>query len=238
MGIVRFKKSIEGLYYHEFSEEYIKSISNECQFVRTVKDNEEGYSKLQQDRAKEAQKLYHIIGAPTIENFKYLIKSNQVMNCPVTMDDIDIAQDMHGKDISYLKGRTTRRNPPKTLTPTITIPKELKTKNKKITIYMDMMCINKIGFMATISHPIYYRGCKHVEDNKHESFYKVLDKMLRVYNNGGFIIERIECDREFESIMNKVSDDMNITMDYVSAQDHVGAAERNIRTLKETYQSK
>ena len=38
--------------------------------------------------------------------------------------------------------------------------------------------------------------------------------------------------------MNKVSDDMNITMDYVSAQDHVGAAERNVRTLKETIRTK
>ena len=34
--------------------------------------------------------------------------------------------------------------------------------------------------------------------------------------------------------MNEVSDEMNIKMDCVSAQDHVGAAEQNVRTLKET----
>ena len=62
--------------------------------------------------------------------------------------------------------------------------------------------------------------------------------MPQVHNKGGFTIEQIECDRAFESVMNAVSDNMNIEMDYVSAQDHAGAAERNIGTSKETIRTK
>ena len=142
------------------------------------------------------------------------------MNCPVTVDDIETAQNMHGKDTLCVKGRTMRCNPPKTLTPTTATPKELEAKNAKITTCMDVMCIDKIGFMATMSHPMCHCG--------------VLDKMLQVHNEGGFKIQRNECDQAFKSVVNEVSNELNINMDCVSTQDHVGAAERDIGTLKET----
>ena len=119
MGIVRFKKRAEGLHHHKFSEDCANSVNRGHQFAHTVEQNEEGHTKEQQEHAKAAQKSHRIIGAPTVENFKCLIKSNQVMNCPVTVDDIDTAQNTHGKDASCVKGRTTRRDPPKTLTPTM-----------------------------------------------------------------------------------------------------------------------
>ena len=116
------------------------------------------------------------------------------MNCPVTVDDIETAQNVCGKDTLHVKGRTMWHNPPKTLTPTMAMPKELKAKNAKITTCMDMMCINEISFVATMSHPMHCRGCECVEDNKKESFHKALDKMLQMHNKGGFEIQQIECD--------------------------------------------
>ena len=38
--------------------------------------------------------------------------------------------------------------------------------------------------------------------------------------------------------MNEVSDELNVDMDCVSTQDHVGAAERDIGTSKETIRTK
>ena len=37
--------------------------------------------------------------------------SNQIANCPVTVADIDIAQQVWGGDIPALKGTTTRTKP-------------------------------------------------------------------------------------------------------------------------------
>jgi hypothetical protein len=39
------------------------------------------------EQAKRAQELYHIIGTPTIESFKTLIKMNAIKSCPVTTED-------------------------------------------------------------------------------------------------------------------------------------------------------
>ena len=80
---------------------------HEAQLVATIKDNTEGHTKQQQERAKEARKLCHIAGAPTVKNFKFIIESNQTQDCPITVDDVDIAEQMCGKDISHVKGKTT-----------------------------------------------------------------------------------------------------------------------------------
>ena len=47
----------------------------------------------------------------------------------------------------------------------------------------------------------------------------------------------IECDGEFKSMMDKVSDDMDITMNYTNAQDHSSQAERNNRVIKESFRT-
>ena len=44
-----------------------------------------------------------VLGAPSTTNFKYLIKSNQIKNCPVTVKEIENAERIFGKDIAYIK---------------------------------------------------------------------------------------------------------------------------------------
>ena len=53
--------------------------------------------------------MYHVVGTPTVENFKVLLKMNAIKNCPVTAEDITIAERIFGPDISNLKGKSMRR---------------------------------------------------------------------------------------------------------------------------------
>ena len=129
---------------------------------------------------------------PTVENFKYILKSNGIKNCPVTIDDVKIAEDIWGKDISYLKGKTTRSRPPVVKSDLIEIPKELKAKGYSVTLCIDTMYINKIGFLTSIGYPMYYRKCSYVEDNTEDEFYRKIDKVVSIYNNGGFRVNLIE----------------------------------------------
>jgi hypothetical protein len=79
--------------------------------VTTVTENKSGYTQRQFERAKEARRLYHIVGTPTVENFKSLLRMNVIKDCPVTTEDVNIAEKIFGKDISSLKGKSTRRKP-------------------------------------------------------------------------------------------------------------------------------
>jgi hypothetical protein len=54
------------------------------------------------ERAKEARKLYHIVGTPTMDNFKLLLWMNIIKNSPVTVEDINIAEKIFGPDVSSL----------------------------------------------------------------------------------------------------------------------------------------
>ena len=49
-----------------------------------------------------------------------------IHNCPVTVEDIVIAKNIWGKDISYLKGKTTRTTPKPVVHDTVEIPMEIK----------------------------------------------------------------------------------------------------------------
>jgi hypothetical protein len=42
--------------------------------VSTVKENHLGYTEREYQRAKLARRVYHLVGAPTIENFKHIVK--------------------------------------------------------------------------------------------------------------------------------------------------------------------
>jgi hypothetical protein len=71
------------------SDEYLKKQSH---LINTVKENRVGYTQRQFEQAKRAQDLYHIVGTPTIEFFKALIKINAIKNCPVTTEDVNNAK--------------------------------------------------------------------------------------------------------------------------------------------------
>ena len=75
--------------------------------VSTVKENKTGFSKCQYERALIARKLYHILGSPTVEAYKAMLKGNVIKNCPVTQEDVNIAQKIFGPAISTLKGKST-----------------------------------------------------------------------------------------------------------------------------------
>ena len=93
--------------------------------VSTVAKNRKGYTLRQYERAKKARALYHIVGTPTVENFKALLKMNVIKNCPVTSEDVTMAEKIFGPDISNLKGKSTRRKVESVRDDNIEIPKEL-----------------------------------------------------------------------------------------------------------------
>ena len=102
------------------------------------------------------------MGVPMIRNFECVIKSNQIRNCPVTLDDIDRAEKICRKDISHIKVKVARWNSTTTTIVNIAMPKEPKERNKNITLHIDIAHIDKIGFMTRTSHPLHCWGHQHV----------------------------------------------------------------------------
>ena len=72
---------------------------------QTKEENEKDYSAAQREKAKVARRLYHRIGTPSVCNFKYIVRSNRIRNCPVTVEDINIAEKSMGRISHTLRVR-------------------------------------------------------------------------------------------------------------------------------------
>ena len=96
---LEFKASDFGLYYYDLN------VDPNFSFLPTVAENKFPYSNRQFQRAKLAREVYCSIGNPSMDDFKRIIRTNGLKNCPVTMEDINIAEKIFEKDVSTLKGK-------------------------------------------------------------------------------------------------------------------------------------
>ena len=79
-----------------------------------------------------------------------------IKNCPVSEEDIQIAEKIFGKDIAALKGKSTWSKPILVKTSVVPIPKALKQQHRKVELCGDIMFIQNILFLTTIVHQICY----------------------------------------------------------------------------------
>jgi hypothetical protein len=117
---------------------------------------------------KQARKLSHIIGTPTMQNFKSLLQMNVIKNSPVTVEDINIDEEIFGPDVSSLRGKSTRLKPTPVRKDIIQIPKELIVKHHDIELYMDNMYINECGMLTTIDWTIKFQSPAPMNSRHHK----------------------------------------------------------------------
>ena len=93
--------------------------------IKSVAKNIEGYTTHEVESAKRARKLYQSLGCPSISALKSLIQMNTIKNCPVTTEDVTLAEKIYGPDPSNLKGKSTCSQPPAVIDDEIELPEEL-----------------------------------------------------------------------------------------------------------------
>ncbi len=69
---------------------------------------------------------------------KWVIQSNLIKDCPVTVKDMARVIKVWGPSIAMLKGKTVRMNPPVVRQDVIKIPKEIWELRKDVTLAIDI----------------------------------------------------------------------------------------------------
>jgi len=204
-------------------------------YITTVAENAKKYTARERARAKEARALQHALCMPTEEGIKHVLRTNLIGNCDLTAADFKIAEDIYGSDVPHIKGKWTRRKPEPTKIDVIDIPREVRMKCTNIQLYFDAMFICGVAFFTSIDGKIMFRSCVPIDNTKADKFYRALDVVLRHYNGAGYTITDGQCDRQFTTLMDRVKDQLSITLHYTGANDHVPPAERNNRTIQEHF---
>ena len=226
--LIPFRESEEGLYY--FNPTAVKHKS----MVQTVDDNKAFYTDRQQERAKRARELLHTLGCPSVADLKRIIKMNSINDCPVTVDDVNLAEKIYGPDVPSLKGKTTKSKPTPVVSDVIEIPRELVAAQHEVDLCIDTIFINEMPFLATVSKNIKYRTCDYVKSRKMPDYRSVLSRVILTYLNAGFVIHCIHADSEYETLLEQFKNSSpSIDYNLASTDEHVPAAERNNRVIKE-----
>ena len=217
---LKFTKGPEGIYYYEAIP---RKSQEEAQVhcPQTVEDNTQFYSDHQVSRAKRAWSLLHATGCLTVSDLRKILKMNSIADCPVTAEDIDLAEKIYGPDMASLKGKTICKKPQPIVHDYVSIPKELVETQQDLTLSIDAIFVNSMPFLTTISENLKFRTADFLSARTIEEYHKTLDKVFGVYNDAEFGIKRIKCNQEFQPILDPVKRTLHIKVNYASAQEHI-----------------
>jgi hypothetical protein len=214
---------------------FAHNTTNGVSFVQTVDGNKLMFSKKQISQAKAARELYAMIGRPSIGDFMGIIKNNLLPHAKITANDIQNAELIYGKDIGAIQGKTTRNQPSPVVTDYVNVPEDIMFVHKRITLAADIMYVNKIPFMLTVSRVVQFTTIEKLNNKQDSTLVLAITKVCRLYERRGFEIHICMMDNEFESIRGSLL--LNkIALNTCAPGEHVPEIERKIRTVKERIQ--
>ncbi|MGL6130279.1 MAG: hypothetical protein ACRCZ9_01525, partial [Fusobacteriaceae bacterium] len=219
---------------HRSGLHYFYPNKKDFMFISTVRDNMLPYSKRQIAGAQKAKDLYASLAYPSLADFKWIIRSNQIKDCPVSVEDTEIATNIWGPDIAALKGKTTRKTPAHVTTDIVAVPASIRQLHRFVSIGIDVFFVNQTPFLLTLSRNICFTTVTHLTDRKAETIYKAFASTFTYYYQRGFQIMTVTADGEFKSIENHM---LNLPgaprLNLTAANEHEPYVERRIRTIKE-----
>jgi hypothetical protein len=225
---MEFKMDKSGLYYNDPKKEHHMT------FVNIVSENKTGFTKRQIKCAEIARNLYKNLSYPSVTDFKWVIWSNQIKDCPVKIQDIDVTTKIWGKNISALKEKTTRSKTHPMAREYVKVPKELLKLHKEVFLTTDIFFVNKIPFFLTLSRNICFTAANHLADRTVPQIFKSFKEMYHYYLHHGFHITTVHADGEFAPLKTLIKAMPGGTMvNLASANKHVPEIERRVRVVKE-----
>jgi len=236
---MHFRMHESGLHYYDprktaNSQISCKYAGEQVAFVETVAENKSGLTQRQIKGAERAKLLYNTLAYPSWKDFQWVVRSNMIKDCPVTLEDTNVAFKIWGKDIAALKGKTTRKKPNPVAKDFVKVPKELMKLHKNVFLTADIFFVNKIPFFLSLSRKIYFTAATHLKSRKVADIFKAFKEIYVYYLQRNFRITVVHKDGEFEPVKPLIENipggpDVNLT----SANEHVHDIERRIRVVKE-----
>ena len=171
-----------------------------------------------------------------MDAMKNIVKQNLLLNCDITLDDIERGIDIYGTPTPLIVGRLTSPKQVKHRAKDIHVPSSIIHKHRNISLFINLCYINKLCFLICISENIEYVNIEFLNSKKSDILYKELNKIIKLYSSRGFQVNSIYGDNEFDVDDIKTSL-MPIKLHICGANEHVPKIERCIRTFKERARS-
>jgi hypothetical protein len=187
---VEFRMHKCGLhYYNPRNEKHLA-------FINTVYENKEGFMKRHIKGAELAQTLYNTLSYPSMNYFNWVTRSNQIKDCPVTVQEIDVALKIWGKNIAALKGKTTQRKTIPVARYYVKVPLELMKLHQEVFLMTDIFFLNNTPFFLTLSRKITFTAVNHLAARMVPQICKAFKEIYQYYLQRDFHITVVHADGE------------------------------------------
>ena len=143
---VRFQIIPNRLYY--FDAMYRE---NRVFMINTVSENREGFTRREYEGAQESRQAVHLLGFLSERGFGNMVRSNMIVNFPVTFDNVKNAKLIFGPDATLLKEKLVRCKTSSVVTEYFEIQQEILKLGKELELPRDIMFVIKIPFLLSIT---------------------------------------------------------------------------------------
>ena len=172
--------------------------------IKNVRKNMGGFTPKEIEGAKLSRQTPGRAGNPPDRVFKKLIGTNDLKNNPVTIENVADAFAIFGSNVNRLKGAATRQQPRRVVGGRYEIPREFYHLNKFVTLTADVMFVCGFPFLVTYSRSIKYTTTEFIPTRTAGQLAKCLMKVVYGYARGGFVVNLMLMDMEFDKIRDKL----------------------------------
>ena len=204
---------------------------SDCFNIDTVCNRADSYTKGQLKTARLARKLENIIMRPGSQKISDVCLPHLV-DCPLTTADVRAANNIFGKNLGSLKGKTVHRSNPHVQTNLHPVPPCILQLHSEFTLAIDIMFVNKIPFLVTTSCKIHFGTVEALPNRQMLTVVAKIQSVVNTYQHRGFKISTILADNEFDPIRPWFP-----CLNTCAAREHVPDVERYIRTIKDSTRS-
>ena len=152
----------------------------------------------------------------------------------MTVEDVNVALNIWGKNIGELKGKTTRSKPNTVARDSVKIPMDLLKLHKEVLLTLDIVFVNNISFILTLSRKICFTAVNHLADRMVPQIFAAFKEIYQYYLHYGFCITTVHSDGEFTLLQSLIESlPYGPMINLASANAHLPEIEQKIRVVKE-----
>ena len=204
--------------------------------IPQVQYNKKVYTSRNIERSDRARQFQNITGQ-LIKQIFHAVNNNILKNLPILREDVGLDEDIYGPSIPHLKFKTVRHKIQHVEPVKITsVTKTILDKYREVTIFCDLMYINKIGFLNTISRHTMFASVSMIKNRKTENIADGIMQVHKLYLQRGFKITHMHTDCEFKPLRKEMTA-LGIYLNCASKKEHDPEIDHFIWTVKERVRS-